>query len=133
MVKLVSDRIIINKSAVNIFNFLGDFNNFEKLMPEQIINWKSTEFACSFTIKGMANIRMRIEEKNHHSHIHIKSDGKVPFDFDMMFFLEAIDEEKAKVHIELEADISTMLLLMAKKPLQNLINIMISKLKEHHE
>ena len=133
MVKLVSDRIIINKSAVNIFNFLGDFNNFEKLMPEQIINWKSTELACSFTIKGMADIGMRIEEKNHHSHIHIKSDGKVPFDFDMMFFLEAIDEEKAKVHIELEADISTMLLIMAKKPLQNLINIMISKLQDHHE
>ena len=28
-------------------------------MPEQVIDWKSTEDSCSFTIKGMTDLTMR--------------------------------------------------------------------------
>jgi len=32
-----SDLVIINKPVSQVFNFLTNFNNFEKLMPEQVV------------------------------------------------------------------------------------------------
>lgn len=133
MTKFTSDGLIINKPASIIYSFLGNFNNFEKLMPEQVTNWKSDELTCSFTVQGMADIGMRIHHKELDSKIHVKSDGKVPFEFDLLCHLEAIDAEKTKAHIELEADLNPMMVMMVKRPLQNLVNIMVEKLKAHHE
>jgi len=58
MTRIESEMQTINSSIETVFNFLSNFNNFEKLMPEQIINWKSTEDTCSFTIKGMTDLSM---------------------------------------------------------------------------
>ncbi len=133
MVNIKTDKVSINKPNEEIFNFLSNFNNFEKLMPEQVINWNSTEDTCSFTVKGMADIGMRIKEANKFSFIHIASDGKVPFDFNMMCNIEPAENNQSQVQLELKANMNPMLAMMAKRPLQNLINIMVSKLKEHYE
>ena len=37
----------MNKTAKEVFDFLSDFNNFQKLMPEQVVDWKSTADECS--------------------------------------------------------------------------------------
>lgn len=63
MVNIKSDKREINSSTGEIFSFLSNFKNFRDLMPEQIVNWKSDEEYCSFTIEGMADIGMKIEEK----------------------------------------------------------------------
>lgn len=133
MVKIKTDKVLINKPNEEIFSFLSNFNNFEKLMPEQVTNWNSTEDTCSFTVKGMADIGMRIKEANKFSFIHIVSEGKVPFDFDMMCHIEPAENNQSQVQLELKANMNPMLAMMAKRPLQNLIDIMVSKLKEHHE
>ena len=56
MTRIESETATVQKSAEHIFNFLSNFNNFEKLMPEQVTNWQSTEEECSFTISGMASL-----------------------------------------------------------------------------
>ncbi len=133
MVKIKTDKVLINKPNEEIFSFLSNFNNFKKLMPEQVTNWNSTEDTCSFTVKGMADIGMRIKEANKFSFIHISSEGKVPFDFDMICHIEPAENNQSQVQLELKANMNPMLAMMAKRPLQNLIDIMVSKLKEHHE
>jgi len=47
MTEINSEKVFINNTDKNVFNFLNDFNNFEKLMPEQVINWQSTTDTCS--------------------------------------------------------------------------------------
>ena len=63
MVNIKSDKKEIHSPAGIVFSFLSDFNNFQDLMPEQIVNWKSENDSCSFTIKGMSDINMKIKEK----------------------------------------------------------------------
>ena len=63
MATFKSDKITIQKSQEDIYAFLSDFNNFEKLMPEQVTNWQSTDESCSFTIQGMADLKMKMERK----------------------------------------------------------------------
>ena len=81
MTILESKKTLIKNSPENIYAFMSDFNNFEKLMPEQVTNWKSTEDTCSFTISGMADLSMKIAEKVQSEYIKYEASVKNPFDY----------------------------------------------------
>ena len=129
MTKIDSDTVVVGKSAEEIFTFLCNFNNFQKIMPEQVTNWQSTEEECSFTIAGMATLGMKIQEKKPNSMIRVMRHGKAPFDF----FLNCSIEDKGPecaVQLSFDADLNPMLKMMAVKPLTNFLNLLVNKLKE---
>ena len=129
MKEIESEKLIITCPQEKIFNFLSDFNNFGKLMPEQIINWQSTENTCSFTIKGMTDLSMQIKEKMPSHTILISSYGKVPFDFELKCSFEDLGNYQTKSQLIFIADLNPMLSMMASKPLQNFVNMLNAKLK----
>ncbi|MEI6694629.1 MAG: hypothetical protein WCO13_01065 [Bacteroidota bacterium] len=133
MKKIESEKLIIHNSQEKIYLFLSNFNNFGKLMPEQIINWQSTETTCSFTIKGMTDLSMQIKEKMPSHTILITSYGKTPFDFELKCSFEALDGNKTTSQLIFFADLNPMLVIMASKPLENFVNMLNSKLKEKAE
>lgn len=128
-----SDSTNIRAGAAETFTYLNDFNNFEKLLPEQVVNWQSSGDHCSFTIQGMADIAMRIEERDPNNRIVYQSEGKTPFDFNLQFTLETIDEDTCSVVTQLEAKLNPMIKMMASRPLQNLVNILVEQLKKEME
>ena len=130
MTKIESEKVEVNKSANDTFAFLSNFNNFQKLMPEQVTNWTSTENECSFTIKGMATIGMKIIEKTPSSFIKITSNGKVPFDFNLNVHLAEAGENKCSGQLIFEAELNPMLRMMVEKPLTNFFNLLAKKLQE---
>ncbi|MFK5855754.1 MAG: SRPBCC family protein [Bacteroidota bacterium] len=113
----------INKDIISVYNFLTDFNNFETLMPDQITNWESDKDSCSFTIQGMASIKLAFDEKIPHTSIKLVPVGKVPFSFGLNIKLtEQGDNTVAQV--EVDANINPMMAMIAKRPLGNLVNVM---------
>ena len=110
--------------------FLSDFNNFEKLMPEQVVNWTSTTNSCSFTIKGMADLAMKIGDTEANRFISYTSDGDSPFPFHLDFNLSETDGSSCDVTAVLHAQLNTMLKMMASRPLQNFVNLLAGKLRE---
>ena len=130
MTKLESDIVEIKNSLEEVYSFLSNLNNFEKLMPEQVVNWKSTEDSCSFTIKGMADLNMSISEKIPYSKVVLISGDKAPFNFTLTCQLHEQKENQLTAHIIFNAELSTILELLAKNPLRNFINMLKSKLKE---
>jgi carbon monoxide dehydrogenase subunit G len=130
MTEIKSDVVSINKSAEHIFTFLSNFDNFGKLMPEQVVNWKSTPDSCSFTIKGMADLALKTTEKTEFSKIVWASDGKAPFDFTLSSLLMNQNENQTQAQIVIHADLSPMLKMMALRPLTNFTNLLVNKLKE---
>ena len=130
MTEIKSDLVLIHKSAEAIFNFLSNFDNFGKLMPDQVINWKSSTDSCSFTIKGMADIALKTSEKISYSKIVWSTDGKAPFDFTLRSVLIEKTEKQTEAQIILDADLSPMLKIMAMRPLGNFVNLLVNKLKE---
>jgi len=129
MTEIKSEHINIQNTAQDVFLFLSDFNNFEKIMPEQVVNWHSTTETCSFTIKGMASLEMRRKSMIEFSEINLVSEGKSPFPFTLSSFLK--DQGGAtEAQMVLNADLNPMLKMMAKKPLQNFVNLLVNKLKE---
>jgi len=103
--KIESDKSEINKSAAEVFTFLSDFNNFQKLMPPQVTNWQSTQDDCSFTISGMATIGMKIDEKTPNSLIKVSSNGKVPFNFKLDIVLTEVTPTQTSGQLIFDADV----------------------------
>jgi carbon monoxide dehydrogenase subunit G len=130
MTRIESKVVDINNSSKNIFDFLSDFKNYEKLMPEQVTNWTATNDECNFTISGMATIGMKIVEKNPHNHVGITSHGKVPFKFTLDANIEETGAKSCKGQLVMNADLNMMMKMMAEKPLRNFLDMLAEKMKD---
>ena len=130
LTKIESEKVEIDNAAENIFNYLSDLNNFEKLMPSQVTNWTSTADECSFTINGMATIGMKIIEKAPFSKISIISNGKVPFEFKLFVLITEKDASSSVGQLTFESDMNPMIKMMVEKPLGNFFNMLAQKMKD---
>ena len=128
MTRIESDTRLINKSDKRIFDFLSDFNNFEQLMPDRVTDWESDQKTCSFTISGLASLGMEIVETTPNSFIKITDFGKVPFKFDFFVNIKEVDD-KSNVNLVFDADLNTMLKMVAVKPLKNFLNMLLDELE----
>jgi hypothetical protein len=82
---LLSETHTTKSSTDSLFDFMGDFNNFKHLLPEdKIDNFECTTEQCSFNIKGLTSLTIKIKEKHPKSKITFgrryesiyKSDGR---------------------------------------------------------
>jgi hypothetical protein len=128
-----SDKVIINRSSSELFNFVGDFNNFGKLMPEQVTDWTSTADTCSFTISGMASLSMRMALKQPNEKIVMASVGEKPFPYELICHFVTVSEKSTEAQLVFDAQLSPMIAMMATRPLQNFVNILVNKLKTYTE
>ena len=129
MTRIESEIVIVERSQEEVFDFLNDFTNFEKLMPEQVVNFETDGDTCKFDIKGMASLGMKYEQKNKPSSIRMKREGKAPFDF-ILDCLITEKEGKSGLQLVFDADLNPMLKMMAVKPLTNFLNLLVGKFEE---
>lgn len=112
-------------SAEQAFLFYSEPDNLKNLMPEQIADWESGEDWCRFLIKGMGHVKLKTGEKTPCSKLTYLPDGKMPFDFGLQFLFVSENENACEIQIAIDADLSNpMMAMLAKKPLQNLVNEM---------
>lgn len=132
MAKISGKKVIVNAQAKEVFTFLANLNNLEKLMPEgKIENWNSTEETCSFGIKGLAKIGMKVDSLNEPSNVHIVSHGSNPFDFTLDVHInESGDQTEAQ--LVFDGNMNPFMKMMAEKPLTNFFNMLADKLVEVH-
>lgn len=128
--RIESDKVSINKPSEKIFDYLSDFQNFEKLMPEQVTEWEATADECSFNISGMATIGMKIVEKTPSSKILISSNGKVPFDFTLLIDIDGKEPTTTIGQIVFESELNPMMKMMVAKPLGNFFNMLAKKMAD---
>lgn len=120
----------IHKPGSEVYDFLSDLNHFEVMMPEQVVQWESTQDTCAFTIKSLAKIELKVRERIPTNRIIVESTGETPLGFQLSAKISEKDGV-SEVILVLDTDLSPMLKMMASGPLQNLVNVMNSKLKEH--
>lgn len=133
MTSFESPNTHINASEEKIFSFLSKFSNFETLLPSEITNWKSTEDECSFTIQSMISLSMQISQRVPNSYIEMKSKGANIFDFYIKTDIKKISEIQSQVKITFDADLNPMMAMLATKPLENFVKLVVEKLKEEME
>ncbi len=125
-------NIPVHASCETVYSFLGDFRNFEDLMPEQVSHWKADESSCSFTIQGLADLSMRIDAKYPCSSISVVSEGKNPVNYRMDYFFSAKGDDQCSVSIVFDVDLNPFLKTMASGPLQHFVDMLAEKLQEKY-
>jgi carbon monoxide dehydrogenase subunit G len=131
MTTIETEKKISPNSPEQIFAFLNDMNNFEKLMPEgKIEKWESTEEQCEFTIKGMARIGLKKEKTSPPTYLKVSSFGKVPFTFDLDINLKEEADNQTEVSMVFNGDINPFMKMMVEKPLRNFFNFLVTKAAE---
>lgn len=129
MTSVESKTVTIAVPAEKLFTYLGNFNNFQHLMPPQVTKWQSTEDTCSFNIQGMADIELHMAEKLPCETIKIKAGGGTPIGLSMTWKFSG-NNEITDARLILDADLNPVMAMMAKAPLNNFVNLLVDKLKE---
>jgi hypothetical protein len=135
MSEIKSDKTKINCPISKIYGFVSDFNNFQKLMPDQVTNWQSTSDSCSFNISGMGALALKIKEKFPETKVVIVPDAgtKIPFTFELICRLQTVSDDITEAEFIFDHEMNAMISLMASRPLQNMVDIFAKKLKEYCE
>ena len=126
--KLQSQEVDIPKPSINIYSFLTNLNNFQKLMPSEVSDWNSPETECTFTLKGMPSIGFMITEQKPHSNIVYKGIGKLPAAVFLKVSITPLDEMNCKAQLFLEAELNPMLKMMVEKPLTKFLDVLAHNL-----
>jgi carbon monoxide dehydrogenase subunit G len=128
--KFTGDPQTLDTSKEQVFEYLSNFNNFEKLMPEQVTDWSSDENSCTFTIQGMTTLTLVYKTREPYHTIEVEPEGKTPIHFNLLVKLFESENDPAKTTgiIEIDADLNPMMAMIARKPFENLVNVMAEKL-----
>jgi hypothetical protein len=113
----------------SLYSFLTDFKNFGSILPEdKVEQFTWTETSCSFNIKGITPMTIRLAEKEPGRFILFTSEGLAKFNFSLRVRFEGESALPGECRIELDGDLNPFIKAMAEKPLTGLVNTMSLKL-----
>jgi hypothetical protein len=131
--KIKSEHASIERPIADLYAFLGDFTNFTPLMPELISNWEAKPDSCTFEIKGIITMGMRITERIPMQRIMMTGEGKIPFNFTLNCYLQPVSDFVSDVQMVIDADMNPFMAMMAEKPLTEFIQVLVTRLKSEME
>ena len=120
--KLETPHKNIHKSSKELYTFLEDVKNFEKLMPENISKFEILgEDKFLFSLKGMPEIVLKMKEKTPYNKLVLGSaSDKVPFT--LTANINDLSEGTSEVNLVFEGEFNAMMGMMIKGPITNFIN-----------
>ena len=111
--RVVSDVQKINSAIADVYAFLSDFSKIGKLietarqmgagnqMPEladKIEDVRTTEDTCTFMVKGVGEMGMKIVEREEPKLIKLEGDGRLPFEFQV--WIQLLDTNNGRGGVE---------------------------------
>ena len=133
MVKIESKKVELNRNVEFVYEYLSDFTHFSMMANDKIENFKATQDRCSFTIKGMTDMGLKIISRLPNESITISNDTDVPssmpLNFLIIFEFERVEPYVTKVIVKMELDANPMIAMMVKKPLEKFVNSLADGMK----
>lgn len=120
--KVNTNKVRLNKSQQEAFQFLLDMKNYEQLMPEDTKSFEIHESGKGFTVGvgSLPKVGMRLKETVEPSTIIFESPAPA-FDYTLTISIDAVDETNADVSLDFDGKFNMMIEMMAKKPLTSFI------------
>ena len=124
---LIQSQYVDNsKSEQEFFAIVSDMRNIPALLPEQAINVKADEDNLAFTVQGMGSIALRVSQRITYSLVQLVPVGKTPFPFVLSIKIAGMGNN-CRVMFEIDTELNPLMAMMAKRPLQNLVDMMAGK------
>lgn len=131
MLKAESRIGTVKHSGGKIYEFLCDFRNYEKLIPEgKVRNWEADKDSCHFSVDGLGETGIRLVEKEPFQLIKFTGDGPYSIDFFMWVQIKEAGENDSRVRLTLQADMNAMMSSMVKTPVKEFLDMMMNYLEK---
>lgn len=120
---LESTSTIVSMPIKEVFEKLTKANTYERLLPQEANFESKDEKQFSFKLSGMPVIALKIERETLHNEVVLVADGgNIPFELIVM--LTEINTQ-TKIQVKFEGALNTMMQMMVKKPLAQLLETLI--------
>ncbi len=118
----------IAKADKEVFEFLTDLKNFEKLMPDNIDKFEViNEDRFLFALKGMPQIVLQRQTQTPNSQIVLgAASDKLPFT--LTADITAVSDSESKVSLSFEGQFNAMMAMMIKHPITNFMGTLSENL-----
>lgn len=123
------NKIIVKKSQKELFKFLSDLRNFEKLMPQSIQKFEVDGDSFLFGLKGMPEIRLVLKEKIPFSNITLGA-ASSKLDFHLLANIHEIDSTLCEAQLDFKGEFNAMMAMMVKKPLTTFIETLTENMQK---
>ncbi|NCA85288.1 MAG: hypothetical protein EOM83_06900 [Clostridia bacterium] len=133
MKKFTADTLDFTATAEQVGAFASDMRNFSHIMPEQIEQWQANENAAAFTIKNIGRLSMSRGNMDFPFKFEFPATADSKVRFTLILHYRPNARQEAKVFFEIEAEINTMMEMMARRPLTIFVNLLTQNLKTHLE
>ena len=125
---LESPKVTIDKSSQDVFNFLTNVKNFEKLMPENISKFEVLDNdKFLFALKGMPEIVLKQKEVIAPNKIVLGAAGG-KLDFSLTGDITEIEAGKSEVQLSFSGDFNPMMAMMIKGPISKFIETLATNI-----
>ena len=118
---IFESSVEIKKPVSQVYNFLSDLNNHQKLMPQNIYNWSSTTDEAKFTIQNMAKLALKVSSRIENKEIFIVPSEDAPFAIEMKWSIVE-NGDHATTTLTVSAELNMMMKMLASGPLQKLVD-----------
>lgn len=120
--ELESEKVRVQKSQQELFNFLTDVENYEKIMPESKEKFEvKSKDTFAFALKGMPEIQLQIKETREPEFIVLGSTSD-KFNFSLDVIIEKAGENESFAQLFFHGKFNSMMSMMVKGPLKKFIN-----------
>lgn len=118
----------VAKSDKEVFDFLTDIKNFEKLMPENTSKFEIlSDDKFLFALKGMPEIILKQKGQEPHSKVVLgAASDKLPFT--LTANITATADNECDVILSFEGEFNAMMAMMIKAPITNFIGTLSENL-----
>jgi len=122
-------KVVVQKSQQELYEFLSDLKNFEKLMPDSIQKFEVDGDSFLFGLKGMPEIRLILKEKTPYSNITLGA-ASSKLDFHLVADITAIDANSCEAQLDFNGEFNMMMAMMVKKPLTTFIETLTENMEK---
>ena len=122
------NKVTVNKTAKELFDFLAEFKNFEQLMPEEVQKFEADSTSFIFGIKGMPEVRLVKKSEVSPSQIVLEgASSKLPVEL-IADIVEKGSESELK--LTFNGDFNPMIKMMVQKPLKKFIGTLTDNIEK---
>lgn len=119
----------VSCGAEEVFAFVTDIRNFERFIKkENLSNWKADRDSCSFNVPMVGTVNLRIDEKEKFNKVVYAGDALKKNDFSLLLNISD-GLNNAGIHVILTADLNPMMKMLASKPIQQFLELLINEME----
>ncbi len=125
---------ILSCKPSELYSFISDIRNFERFVPHDKINgWHAEKDSCSFSVTGLGVVNVAVSNRTEFTEVIYKGKALSNNNFTLDVGIDENNDHRATVKVILEAELNTVLKMIATSPVKQFLELLINELEKFRD